>query len=197
MENCPWYKVYDFVEGMYDTLRKSSDPTRAPEWEKLINECFVEQGVGWRMVDGQLESRGPEGFRVAVDTARQGLDEAKLPTAHDEIHEAMKDLSRRPEADLTGAIHHAMGALECTAREYTDVLSSRLFPNRDDRSALTPCARRGSRLYGGVLSPQLSDGGETQNLNLTAIEALASLTGCSPSRRSKNWRTSLPHCLAK
>ena len=119
MENCPWYKVYDFVEGLYDTLRKSSDPTRASEWEKLINECFVEQGVGWRMVDGQLESRGPEGFKVAVDTARQGLEEAKLPTAHDEIHEAMKDLSRRPEADLTGAIHHAMGALECTAREHT------------------------------------------------------------------------------
>ena len=104
MENCPWYKVYDFVESMYGTLHKSSDPVRASVWEKLINECFIEQGVGWRMVEGQLESRGPEGFKVAVDTARQSLEEAKLPTAHGEIHEAMKDLSRRPEPYLTGAI---------------------------------------------------------------------------------------------
>ena len=118
MENCPWYKVYDFVESMYDTLLRSSDPDRAFVWENLINECFVEQGVGWRIVKGQLESRGPEGFKVAVDTARQSLEEAKLPTAHSEIHEAMKDLSRRPDPDLTGAIHHGMNALECTAREY-------------------------------------------------------------------------------
>jgi hypothetical protein len=116
MENCPWYKVYDFVENMYDTLSKSTEPDRASIWEKLINECFIEQGVGWRLVEGQLESRGPEGFKIAVDTARQSLEDAKLPTAHDEIHEAMKDLSRRPDPDLTGAIHHAMGALECTAR---------------------------------------------------------------------------------
>jgi hypothetical protein len=126
IENCPWYKVYDFVESLYGTLHKSSDPVRASVWEKLINECFIEQGVGWHMVEGQLESRGPEGFKVAVDTARQSLEEAKLPTAHDEIHEAMKDLSRRPEPDLTGAIHHAMGALECTARTCTGNLKATL-----------------------------------------------------------------------
>lgn len=84
----------------------------------MINEYFVEAAVGWRLVHGHLESRGPEGFKVAVDTARQALQKAKLPTAHDEIHEVMMDLSRRPDPDLTGAIHHAMGALECTARTY-------------------------------------------------------------------------------
>jgi hypothetical protein len=71
------------------------------------------------MVNGLLESRGPEAFAIAVDTARNTLDEAKLPTARQEIHEALRALSRRPEPDLTGAIHHAMGALECTAREAT------------------------------------------------------------------------------
>ena len=29
------------------------------------------------------------------------------------------DLSKRPEPDLTGAVQHAMAALECTAREIT------------------------------------------------------------------------------
>src|SRR5262249_25957655 len=86
----------------------------------LVNEYFIEYGVGWRLVSGQLESRGPEGFKLAVDTARVSLEVANLPTARGEIHEALRDLSRRPEPDLTGAIHHAMAALECTAREHTD-----------------------------------------------------------------------------
>ena len=36
-----------------------------------------------------------------------------------EMREALKDISRRPEPDRTGAIQHAMAALEATAREVT------------------------------------------------------------------------------
>jgi hypothetical protein len=118
IQKCQWYNVYDFVEAVYQIIALS-DPGKAAHWEKLINEYFIEMGVAWRLVRGVLESRGPEGFKVTLDTARETLQEAKLSTAHDEIHEAMKDLSRRPDPDLTGAIHHAMGALECTARSYT------------------------------------------------------------------------------
>ena len=122
---CPWYNVYDFVEAIYEGVI-SYDPGKAAHWEKLINEYFVEAGVGWQLVEGHLETRGPEGFKVTVDSARQSLKKAKLPTAHDEIHEAMRDLSRRPDPDLTGAIHHAMGALECTARTYTGEVKATL-----------------------------------------------------------------------
>jgi hypothetical protein len=80
----------------------------------------VETGVGWRLVEGQLESRGQEAFETAVDSARQALGEAALPTAKQQIHEALRDLSRRPESDLSGAVHHAMAALECTARHATN-----------------------------------------------------------------------------
>jgi hypothetical protein len=73
--------------------------------------------VGWRLVGGTLESRGPEAFVASVDAARSALATANLPTAMKEIHEALCDLSRRPEPDLTGAIQHSMAALECTARE--------------------------------------------------------------------------------
>ena len=117
-ENCPWYKVYDFVEALSHNLDRH-DSDKAMRWQELINEHFLEAGVGWRMVNGLLESRGPEAFVIAVDTARNTLGEAKLPTARQEIHEALRDLSRRPEPDLTGAISHAMCALECTAREVT------------------------------------------------------------------------------
>ena len=117
IEGCPWYKVYDFVEAVYRQLAESGDASRAERWEALINEYFVEAGVGWRLTDGQLESRGPEAFEASVDTARAALESASLPTARQEIHEALRDLSRRPGPDLTGAVQHAMAALECTARE--------------------------------------------------------------------------------
>lgn len=113
----PWYKVYDFVETLYRQLAKSGNPERAQRWESLINEYFLEAGVGWRLVDGLLESRGPEAFEAAVDTARSSLEQSGLTTARQEIHESLRDLSRRPEPDLTGAVQHAMAALECTARE--------------------------------------------------------------------------------
>jgi hypothetical protein len=38
------------------------------------------------------------------------LETARRLTARDEIHKALADLSRRPELDLTGAVHHAMAA---------------------------------------------------------------------------------------
>ena len=40
-------------------------------------------------------------------------------TAANEIHEALRDISRRPVPDRTGAIQHAIAALECTARDIT------------------------------------------------------------------------------
>ena len=36
--------------------------------------------------------------------------------AENELREALHDISRRPEPDLTGAVHHALGALEAAAR---------------------------------------------------------------------------------
>lgn len=125
LQACPWYHVYDFVERVYRNLTYS-DPGKASYWARLINKYFVETGVGWRLVQGQLERRGPEAFKVSVDSARQSLQDAGLVTAHDEIHEAMRDLSRRPDPDLTGAIHHATGGLECTARAYTDDVKATL-----------------------------------------------------------------------
>ena len=120
MYGAPWYRVYDFVELVYDRLANSQDPARAEQWANAVNEYFVETGVGWRLVEGQLESRGQEAFETAVDSARQALDEAALTTAKQEIHEALRDLSRRPEPDLTGAVQHAMAGLECTARQATN-----------------------------------------------------------------------------
>lgn len=138
LEGCPWYRVYDFVEALYKSLENSSNPDMAKRWEELINEYFLEAGIGWRMVLGLLETRGAEAFAVSVDAARKTLEEAEFLTSRQEIHEALRDLSRRPEPDLTGAIHHAMTALECTAREITGDSSATLGKIINDHSALFP-----------------------------------------------------------
>lgn len=55
-------------------------------------------------------------FEEAVHSSQTALAQTGFDVAAKEIREALNDLSRRPEADLTGAIHHALGALEATAR---------------------------------------------------------------------------------
>jgi hypothetical protein len=47
------------------------------------------------------------------------LEASERPTAAKHLHEALQDLSRRPQADLPGAAYHAMGSLECVARDLT------------------------------------------------------------------------------
>lgn len=49
IEGCPWYKVYDFVEALYRQLAQSYDWEKTQRWEDLINEYFMEAGVGWRL----------------------------------------------------------------------------------------------------------------------------------------------------
>ena len=61
--------------------------------------------------------RGPEVFEAVVRPTADRLASAGLATASAEIHEALRDLGRRPEPDVTGAIQHAMAAVECVARQ--------------------------------------------------------------------------------
>lgn len=123
--NCDWYRFYDFIELLTETLGKrwpddssSKDAAgRCKTFHDAVNEFFVEEGIGWQMVDGEIITRGTETFESNIHSAVEALGAANRLTAQNEIHEAIGDLSRRPEADLTGAIQHAMAALECVARD--------------------------------------------------------------------------------
>jgi hypothetical protein len=117
IDDAPWYRVYDFVELLYERLVSSPELEKAGEWQQLVNKYFIEAGVGWRMVGGSLEARGSEAFQLVLDSARESLQSEKTQTAMQEISEAVRDLSRRPAPDLTGAVQHGMAALECIARE--------------------------------------------------------------------------------
>ena len=75
------------------------------------------KGIGWQLVDGQIVTRGTEAFESVATDAAAALDDTARPTAAGHLHEALQDLSRRPKADLFGAIYHAMGMLEAVARD--------------------------------------------------------------------------------
>jgi len=113
-----WFKVYDIIEAIYHSLR-ITDPLSAKEFEALINEGFLQLGIGWKLEDGKIETRGEETFESAVKESSEKLSEKGLNTARTELKEAVLALSRRPEPNVRGTIHHAMAALECVTREVT------------------------------------------------------------------------------
>jgi hypothetical protein len=76
-------------------------------------------GIGWKINENQIETRGDEIFETAVNNVVEVLEVAKLNTAKAEIREAITDLSRRPTPDITGAIQHSLACLECVSREIT------------------------------------------------------------------------------
>ena len=116
--DAPWYRVYDIAEGFYSRLN-SDDPEKGRQFQERLNEMFVEQGIGWAMEDGLIVARGSDAFSLATREAAGIMEETGRKTAAAELREALRDISRRPKADETGAIQHAMAALECVARDVT------------------------------------------------------------------------------
>jgi hypothetical protein len=117
LEDCLWYKVYDIAEIIYRQL----DFQQAEQFKADINRLFKEKGIGWQLTQEGIVYRGGETFAAAISEAAVVLHETGRGNAANEIREAIKDISRRPTPDVTGAIQHSMAALECTAR---DVLGS-------------------------------------------------------------------------
>ena len=122
LENCEWYLVYDIIESIVQKL----DPPKKKIFTDEINEYFITNGIGWKIVDDQIETRGDEVFETAITSVVSVLEIAKLQTAKNEIREAINDLSRRPSPDITGAIQHSLACLECVTREFTGDTKSTL-----------------------------------------------------------------------
>jgi hypothetical protein len=112
-----WFEVYNFIEVLARALLKMSHHENAALFERKINHVFERTGIGWKLNAGTIEARGSEGFESVVRQATTALRTTGLAAAEKELHEALSDLSRRPSADLTGAIQHSAAALECVARE--------------------------------------------------------------------------------
>lgn len=109
-----WFEFYDFVEACAESLKMSNELV---QFMNAMNQLFEEEHIGWCLVDGMLEIRGEQPVEDVMQSANDDLEESGYKVASQELREARADLSRRPDPDLSGAIHHAMAALECVARE--------------------------------------------------------------------------------
>lgn len=114
--NCPWYKVYDIAEAFQRALAPQFNENSG-KFDGRLNQFFFENGIGWQMDGGQIVYRGSEAFSGATHEAVEVLGRTRRSAAAREIHEALRDISRRPVPDLTGAIQHACAAVEATARD--------------------------------------------------------------------------------
>lgn len=116
VDDCEWYRVYDVLEAITSTMMEEPYSYEYEKFEAEINDYFVENGIGWKLVEGKIEIRGAEVFEQSLRKAESVLQTTGFTTARNELHEALHDLSRRPSPDVTGAIQHSMAALECVAR---------------------------------------------------------------------------------
>ena len=114
--HAPWYKVYDIAEALYAHMRFYGATAKA-NFSRRLNDFLAEKGIGWELRDGQIVHRGSVAFAKSTHDAPRILDASGFQRAANEMKEALGDISRRPEPDTTGAIQHAMAALEATARE--------------------------------------------------------------------------------
>ncbi|MFZ4780314.1 MAG: AbiJ-NTD4 domain-containing protein [Terrimicrobiaceae bacterium] len=114
LRKAEWFHVYDFCEDVAEWLKFRG---KEEEFSRKLNEAFRRKGIGWQFVEGNIETRGEESFESTVRSAIKTTTEMGKPVAERELHESLLDLSKRPNPDITGAIQHAMAALECVARD--------------------------------------------------------------------------------
>lgn len=117
IDDADWYRVYDVVEAIADAMQSRGGHAEPDRFEAELNDYFAANGIGWKLQGSELQARGSEVIEATLHSANDLLQSAGLPTAQNELHEALRDLSRRPTPDTTGAIQHSMAALECVARQ--------------------------------------------------------------------------------
>ncbi len=111
LEKCKWNYIYDIIEQTYNEL-----PTKLKEdYQSSITDFFISNGYGWKLEGGHVLSRGDDAFEQSIQSAVLCI-ETSNPDAYSEIRESLRDISKRPESDITGAIQHSMAAVECLCR---------------------------------------------------------------------------------
>ena len=134
MDAAEWYRVYDIAEQIYSSIKSDrlKSTSTADYFAKRLNDFMIENGIGWKLENGQIERRLSENFSKVILDSPQVLIESGFQRASNEMREAVDDILRRP-SDITGAIQHSTAALEAVAREVTGkpnlklgALSSRL-----------------------------------------------------------------------
>jgi hypothetical protein len=68
---CPWFKVYDIIEALHARLAQMEFDVdvKARMFADEMNDFFVDEGIGWQIVEGEIVTRGTEPFEAVVTEA--------------------------------------------------------------------------------------------------------------------------------
>ena len=191
LADCEWFRVYDFAEsfhfrlglppagGASTSIMHSFEVARAKAegFEARLNRYFMEHGIGWQMSAGKIIHRGSDAYERSTQRAVEALKDSGRQTAKDQMEEALRDISRRPEPDVTGAITHAMAALECVGRAVTgnpDVTLGKLVSDLN----LTPPLDKAVHALWGFSSQRARHIQEGQSVTIEEAE-LVVLVACA------------------
>lgn len=113
----PWHRCLDFIEFICSNcLNISSD----------INRVLVEEGVGYRLVDGLIV---PLTEPEQIEAIQQPLQSSLVsPHAKAHLHEALKLLSPRGPVNAAAVVREAINAVEAQAKAITANSSHSLGP---------------------------------------------------------------------
>lgn len=106
----------NFYESEY--VADDEEP-RAYPLQTDINDYFTHVGIGWRLDGGRMIARGDDAFERTVGFAEEELRAGGRTTAAGRIRRAIEALSIRPSPDLSGAVSHAISAMECVLHDIT------------------------------------------------------------------------------
>ena len=178
VQEAPWYRVYDIAESMHAKLAETNPMDSEPpdRFRLRLNEFFMEHGIGWELCNGQIIHRGSAVFAKSTREVPDILVKAGYSRAGNELNEALKDISRRPKPDITGAIQHTMAALEATAHEVTGQVNptlGRLVPQLD---LPRPLDQAVSKLW-GYASERCRHIREQEDVDNSEAELTVSISG--------------------
>lgn len=175
MNKAPWYKVYDIAESYYAKF-VSDNSEAAIEFERRLNDFFLEEGIGWELRNGKIIYRGSEVFAYSTHNIPQALKKVGFQLAANEMREALSDISRHPNPDITGAIQHAMAALETTAREVAGDRKQRLGQLSSRLNLPSPLDEVIKKLW-GYASNRGRHIREGQNIDYAEAELVVTIAG--------------------
>lgn len=178
LHDCHWFKVYDIAEALYVHLgqQQYAGPSAHHGFEKKLNVVLREEGVGWQMIDGRIQYRGSDTFGWIADSSMRAVEQAGLPNAQKHLREAIADISRRPDPDVTGAVHHAMSALEATARQVTGQTNATLGQLIGSLNLRRPLDKAIEMLW-GFASNEARHGSEKSSLNVAEAALIVAVAG--------------------
>lgn len=176
LTKCDWFKVYDIAEAIHAALSSSWGSGQATMFSERLNQFFREQGIGWQMKEGEILHRGIESFTHSVEVGEKALSSTGRSQAATELAEAVKDISRRPDPDITGAVQHAMAALEATARDVTGQARPTLGKLTGSLELDPPLGVAIEKLW-GYASNEARHGREGSTLSIADAELIVGVSG--------------------